>query len=195
MYLAWTFLVPGVDLRCTQGAFPPVLAAPGRRAGAEAGGGAAQPFTVMHGAGLRPGASPAWTRTRFRLLPGERRWRPWPCGGRAGCRRPIAWLRPIITLLSEQRDNQAASWHIPRAVTSLRSADAESGGFTPSTAGSSVQLSCRVQLRWVWGEVRQGAAVALPSAAGTSRIHFRYILVPGQSEKRDPSCHSLESTS
>ena len=38
MYLALTFLVPGVDVRCTQGAFPPVPAAPGRRAGAEAGG-------------------------------------------------------------------------------------------------------------------------------------------------------------
>ena len=38
MYLALTFLVPGVDVRCTPGAFPPVPAAPGRRAGAEAGG-------------------------------------------------------------------------------------------------------------------------------------------------------------
>jgi len=61
------------------------LAAPGRRAGAEAGGGAAQPFTAMHGAGLRPGVSPGWPRTRSRLLPGVRRWRPWPAeGGPAG---------------------------------------------------------------------------------------------------------------
>jgi hypothetical protein len=81
MYLAWTFAVPGVYLRCTRGRhFRRSWPCPAPRWSANR-------FTFTRGAGLGGRGRLRLARGRgYGPCPGTPRWRPWPAEGKAGCR-------------------------------------------------------------------------------------------------------------